>query len=229
MTKLAFALCILLILQISGIAQSAPPERDSQVWTDTSVAVTILKKNDKKTTKLALTFGGTLRFGNNVPRLIDERVSVGLDFRVNRYVVISPGYMYRVDQPTRTIREWESRMKIDVNLERSFARFSIKDRNRVEHRFRNFRSDSTRYRNKFQFSVPIIAKKKELLSVFVADEPFFEFQSKKWTRNEFSAGISKKFDKSLSADFFYLLQNNRGQSFKYVHAFGVSVKFKIDR
>lgn len=213
---------------LTCVAQT-PPERDTQIWSDVNVTVPIIKKADKKTSRVSLVLSGTLRFGRNVSRQVDERISAGFEFRVNRYLTFTPAYLYRADQPYAGHREWESRIRLDVGLERQFKGFSIKDRNRIEHRFRNGRSDSTRYRNKILISVPVKRDGKELFAPFVADEPYLEFQSKKFTRNEFSAGISKKFTSAVSADFFYMLQNNRGNVLKYINAFGITLKIKIER
>ncbi len=216
-------------LTIPAIAQTSAPERDFQIWNDTYLTIPVLKKQDGKTSKLSVILTGTLRFGRNVTRPVDERVAVGLEFRANKYLTFMPSYLYRADQPFAGRHEYETRLRFDVGLEKKFDSFSIKDRNRIEHRFRNSRSDSTRYRNKFQVIIPFKRSGKEYFEWFVADEPFFEFQSKNWTRNEFSAGIIKKYSKTFSAEYFYMLQNNRGTSFKYVNAIGVTLKFKIDR
>lgn len=226
MSRIAFL--ILAVFALSCAAQ-VPPERDTQIWTDAYVTIPIIKKADKKTPKVSIVLVGTLRFGRNLSRPVDERIAAGLEFRVNRYLTLTPAYLYRADQPFAGRRESESRIRLDVGIERQFKAFSIKDRNRIEHRFRNSRSDSTRYRNKIQIAIPVKRNGKEIFAPFVADEPYFEFQLKKFTRNEFSAGISKKFSPTVSADFYYLLQNNRGFAFKYVNAFGIALKIKIDR
>ena len=220
---------LLIFIAIPAVLGQTAPERDVQVWSDTYLTIPLMKKADNKTAKLSVIFGTTFRLGRNAEHFVDERVSAGFEFRVNRFLTIAPAYLYRADQPIRGRREWESRIRLDIGLEKQFKGFSIKDRNRIEHRFRNFRSDTTRYRNKIQLSFPVKRGKTELFSPFIADEPYFEFQSKKWTRNEFSAGISRKLDKAVTADFYYLLQNNRGTTFKYVNVFGVTLKIKIDR
>lgn len=227
--RLRFYLLFCLAATIPTFAQTTPPERDFQIWNDTYLTVPISKKQDGKTDKLSLVLTGTLRIGRNVSSPVDERIAVGIEFRANRYLTFTPSYLHRADQPYAGRREFESRLRFDVGLEKKFGSFTIKDRNRIEHRFRNFRSDSTRYRNKFQLMIPFRRSGKQLFEWFVGDEPYYEFQSRAWTRNEFSAGIIKKYSKIFTAEYYYMLQNNRGASFKYVNAVGVTLKFKIDR
>ena len=219
---------IIILLGISVFSQTTAPERDFQLWNDYQVTVPIKKSNQKKSERVSLLFYGTLRVGRNLSHLVDERIGVGVEFRVNNLLTFTPSYIYRAAQPFEGRKEFENRLRFDFGLEKKFKTFSIKDRNRIEFRFRNSRSDSTRYRNKFQLSIPVKNNNKEIFTPFVADEIFYEFQSKQWSRNEFSAGISKKFNKNTTADFYYTFQNSRGNSFKYVNIIGISFKFKID-
>ncbi len=214
---------------VNFFAQSTAPESDFQVWNDTQIAIPLIKSKDKKIDRVSLIFYTTLRTGENSKRFIDERIGAGFEFRINKYLTLTPNFMYRAGQPVTGGREYETRLRFDVGLEKKFNHFAIKNRSRIEQRFRNSRADSTRYRNKFTFTVPIMRGKEELFAPFVATEPFYEFQSKHWTRNEFTVGISKKFNSAFTAEFFYLLQNNRGNTLRYVNVAGINLKFKIDR
>ncbi len=217
-----------LIFAVPTFCQTTSPKNDFQIWNDTQLIIPLKKSEDKKTERVSLIFYGTLRGGKNQKSLIDERVGVGFEFRLNRFLTFTPSVLYRAGQPSEGKKEYESRLRFDVGIEKKFKYFSIKDRNRIEHRFRNSTKDSTRYRNKFQLTIPVKNDKKEIFAPFVATEPFYEFQSKHWTRNELTIGIAKKFNPNFSAEFFYLLQNNRGNTLKYVNAIGINLKIKID-
>lgn len=222
---------IIIFSVINGFSQIALPETDVQLWNDTSVAVPLVKKIDgkgKEIEKISFFFTGSLRAGKNVSRLIDERVGFGFDFFVNRHIAIAPSYIYRAGQPYQNRKEYEHRVRFDLSLGKSWSRFSIRDRNRLEYRIRNSSANSARYRNKFQINIPIKKDKKEILTPFAATEPFYDFRERKWTRNEFSAGVSRKINDNLTAEFFYLRQNNRGNILRVLNAFGVNLKFKID-
>ena len=220
-----------LFFSFTAYSQTTPPEDDVQFWNDTQVIFPLIKSKDSKGKEFdRLTFSllGTLRVGRNVSRPVDERVGVGFDYTVNKYITLSPSYIYRAGQPYRGRKEYEHRVRFDLSLEKKWSYFSIKDRNRVEYRIRNSRGDSVRYRNKIQLKIPVKQNDKEIFAPFVADEPYYDFRENAWTRNELSAGISKKFNNNVSADFFYLWQRNRGNAFKNVNAFGVNLKFKVD-
>jgi hypothetical protein len=228
MKKFSFIIFLILIFTASVFSQSSLPEKDFQLWNDTQISIPIIKSKDKTTERVSLVFYGTLRVGRNGRAFIDERIGVGFEYRFNKYLTFTPNVIYRAGQPVTGGKEYETRLRFDVGLEKKFKRVTLKDRNRIEQRFRNSRADSTRYRNKFQILFPIKKDNKEIFAPFIATEPFYEFQSKRWTRHELSFGISKKFSSHATAEFFYLLQNNRGNTLKYVNVAGVNLKFKID-
>jgi hypothetical protein len=222
---LIFVICF---FAITNFSQSNAPESDFQIWNETLLIVPLKKTEDKKNTRLSLIFYGILRGSKNVSAFLDERIGVGFEYRFNSHVTLTPSYIYRRGLSQTNRREYESRMRFDLGLEKKFKYVTIKDRNRIEHRFFNSRKDTTRYRNRFQLLFPVKMNRKEIFTPFIMTEPYYEFESKHWTRNELSVGISKKFNKNLTADFFYMLQNNRGNSLRYANIIGANLKFTID-
>lgn len=214
------------LFSVESFSQT-PPERDFQSWNDIQISFPLIK-DEKQVEKLSFFVSGTLRIGRNVSRFADERIGAGFDIFVNKYVGLSPSYFYRAGQPFAGRKEYEHRLRFDVNLEKKWSSFSIRDRNRVEYRIRNSRSDSVRYRNRIQLRIAVKRDGKEIFTPFVATEPFYDFQVKQWTRNEFSAGISRKLSSNASGDFYYMLQSNRGNVLKTINIIGVSLKFKVD-
>ena len=225
-----FSLFIFLsfIFAAPTFCQTNSPINDFQIWNESQIIIPLKKSKDKKNERVSLIFYGILRAGKNQESLIDERIGVGFEFHLNKHLTFTPSYIYRAGKTSDNIKEYESRLRFDVGLEKKFKKFSLKDRSRIEHRFRNSHADSTRYRNKFQLTIPFKKDKKEIFAPFVATEPFYEFQSKHWTRNELTIGITKTFNPNFSAEFFYMLQNNRGNTLKYVNIAGINLKIKID-
>ena len=86
-------------------------------------------------------------------------------------------------------------------------KFRLSDRNLFERRFRNPGATSTRYRNRFQVEHPV-GPKKLGLSLYVADEVFYDWSVNRWVRNRFTAGASKVFNKHFTQDLYYLRQND---------------------
>src|SRR5688572_5079089 len=194
MKKFFFSLfAITFLFSVNNFAQPLP-ESDFQSWNDIQISFPLIKtkgENDKKVERLSFFVSGTFRFGRNVSRFVDERIGAGFDIFVNKYLSLSPSYFYRAGQPLPNRKEYEHRLRFDVNLEKKWSAVSIRDRNRVEYRMRNFVRNSVRYRNRVQLRIPVKRDEKEIFVPFVATEPFYDFQVKKWTRNEFSAGISR--------------------------------------
>lgn len=231
MKNIFMSLFALVTFFSANLFSQTAPEKDFQFWFDTQISFPLIKtkdKNDKQIEKLSFFVTGSLRAGRNLSHFIDERAGVGFDIYVNKYLSFSPSYFYRAGQPFARRKEYEHRLRFDANLEKKWSSFSIRDRNRVEYRIRNSRPDSVRYRNRIQLRIPVKRNETEIFTPFISTEPFYDFREKVWTRNEFSAGISKKFTSNASADFFYLLQSNRGNAFKTVNVIGVSLKFKVD-
>jgi hypothetical protein len=223
-------LLFLSILPFPVFAQNLP-QNDTQFWNEITVSKPIIKDQDKKGKvfdRVSIFFNGTLRFGNKIKNLIDERIGFGFDLKINRFLTLTPSYLYRSFKATLNSREFESRLRFAATLEKKWKKFAIKDRNLIEYRLRNSRTDSTRYRNKFTFSYSVLKDDKELFAPFVADEPYYDFNAKRWTRNEFSAGITRKFTKNFSADFYYLYQKNRSGTPRTVNAVGINLKLKLD-
>jgi hypothetical protein len=220
MNKLLILITLFCLAAVNFYSQTPAPESDFQIWNDTQIAIPLIKTKDKKTddkmSRVSLILYTTLRTGENSKRFIDERFGAGFEFRVNKYLTFTPNVIYRAGQPVTGGREYETRLRFDVGLERKFNKFGIKNRSRVEQRIRNSRSNVTRFRNRFTFAFPVKRGSDTLFEPFVSTEPFYEFQS-------------KKFSPVLTAEFFYLLQNNRGSTLRYVNVAGINLKFTIDR
>jgi hypothetical protein len=210
---------------------SETADLDYQFWNETQLIFPLVKSEDdsgETTDKLSLFLNGNLRVGRNIRRLVDERIGFGFDYKHNKYVSFTPSYIYIAQQPAAGVKQYESRLRLAVNLENSWKKFSVDDRSLVEYRFRNDSSDSVRYRNRFRFLYPIKKDKKELFVPFAANEIYYDFQAKTFSRNEFSVGLSRKLNTNVTADFFYLLRINKSDSPKRLNIFGVNLKIKID-
>jgi hypothetical protein len=224
-------LFLIALFNIAVYSQTAPPESDFQFWNETQLQFPLVKKKDKngkEVDKISFLLTGSLRFGGNWTRFADERIGLGFDFKINKYLSLTPAYLYRAEQPYGNRKGFEHRVRLAATLENKWKRFSLRDRNLIEYRIRHSRADSVRYRNRLTLNVPVTKNKKEIFTPFVADEVFYDFREKEWTRNEFSAGISRKITPQLTADFYFLNQRNRGNVLRHINVLGVSLKIKID-
>lgn len=224
---------ILVLFSVTADSQTVPNEHDTQFWNETTVSFPLYKSKDKsgkETEKLNGFVSGNLRVGQNIRHFVDERIGFGIEYKFNRFVSFSPSYLYRAGQPTKNKKEFEHRLRFDITIEKKWKHFSLKDRNRIEHRIRNSKDDTTRYRNKIQLKVPVKhGDGKELFAPFAANEFFYDFRQEAWFRNEFSVGISRKINKFATSEIFYMRQANKNvTSLNNLDIIGLSLKFKID-
>ena len=224
-------LITILLFSVQIYSQIIPPKSDFQEWNEVQISFPLIKKKDEKGKefdKLSFFLVGNLRFGQNLRHFVDERIGFGFDLKLNKNVSFTSGYLFSAAQPYKNRREFESRLRFAVNLEKKFPKFSIKDRNLVEYRIRNSRPDSTRYRNRITFAYPILREKKEFFAPFVSNEIYYDFSQKHINRNEVSLGISRKISNNLSTDLFYLWRKNRGNILTNVNVIGANFKIRID-
>ncbi len=224
-------LTLIAVISVANDVSAQAPANDFQIWNETTLVKPISKttdKNGKEVDRLSVLFFGTLRLGQNRAVPVDKRVGAGFELRLNNNFTLTPTYLYRSGNPGRNIKEYEHRIRFDLTYQKKWKNFAIKNRDRVEYRARNSRSDTVRFRNKFTFLVPVRDEGKEIFTPFVATEPYYDFSAKQWTSNEFSAGIAKKLSNNVSAEFFYLHRNNRGNTLKHINGFGANFKITLD-
>jgi hypothetical protein len=217
-----------LTLGVANTSFSQAPETDFQIWNETTFVKPILKTKDSKgkdVARLSLLFFGTLRLGQNRAFPVDKRVGTGFELRLNDSFTFTPTYLYRSGNPGRNLKEYEHRIRFDLTYQKKWKTAAIKNRDRVEYRSRNSRSDVVRFRNKFTFMVPVKRDGKEIFTPFVATEPYYDFSAKTWSSNEFSAGIARKLTESVSTEFFYVRRDNRSGAPRHIN--GVGANFKI--
>lgn len=192
--------CLVLFV-LSGVASAQLIDRsDNQFWNDVQVAVPITKDID-------FNMLGTLRFGRDISHSVDERIGTGFTFRFGQHIQIAPNYLYIATQPIRNRRLWESRLSLPVTFRFNIDKFRISDRNMIERRIRNPGITSTRYRNRLSIEHPV-GPSKWGLSLFVADEVFYDWSIDRWVRNRFAVGGTKVFNKHFTQDIYYLRQND---------------------
>jgi hypothetical protein len=227
-----FCLFVCLALStVTAFAQSTPDQSDFQFWSETVVNIPLVKKRDakdKEYSDLALLLIGSVRLGRNKLYPVDERVGIGFEKRINKYVSIAPTYIYKYAEQFPGRKDLEHRARFDTILSFSFKELSIKDRNRIEYRFRHSSRDTVRYRNRLTLKHPVKKEGKTIFSPFLANEVFYDFREGRFFRNELSLGIERKVTSNFSAEFFYLNRYNSGGLPKYINAVGVNFKVEID-
>src|SRR4051794_16465823 len=171
---------------------TVPSQSDTQNWNDISLAVPISKTVD-------FVLLGTVRNGRNITRPVDERVGLGFSFKRGKYLTFFPTYLHIDMQPFEGRRVFEERVSVPAIVRIPVKRFNVSDRNMFERRFRSPSVDATRYRNRFQVDHPL-GPSKQKISLFVADEIFYDWSFNAWVRNRFTVGMTKVVNKHLTFD-----------------------------
>ncbi|HSL55237.1 MAG TPA: DUF2490 domain-containing protein [Pyrinomonadaceae bacterium] len=205
---------------MSGLVLAqAVDQTDNQFWSDVQVSIPMTKDID-------FNILGVLRLGRDISRPVDERIGTGFTFRFGQHVTIAPNYLYIATQPIRNRRGWESRLSLPVTLRFNVEKFRFSDRNLFERRIRNPGISSTRYRNRLQVEHPV-GRSEWSLSLFVADEVFYDWSLDRWVRNRFSVGGSKVFNKHFTQDVYYLRQNDGVSIPGDLHVIGTTLRLKL--
>jgi hypothetical protein len=208
------------LLVLSGVASAQVVDRtDNQIWSDVQVAVPMTKDID-------FNILGTLRLGRDINRPVDERIGVGFTFRFGQHLQIAPNYLSIGMQPVRNRRVWESRLSLPVTLRFNVEKFRLSDRNLFERRIRRPGINSTRYRNRLQVEHPV-GPAKLGLSLFVADEFFYDWSLNRWPRNRIIAGGSKVFNKHFTQELYYLRQNDGVSVPGDLNVIGTTLRVKL--
>jgi len=210
---------LLLTLLVSCASAQSVDRTDNQQWTDVQLAVPVTKNFD-------FNILGTLRLGRDISRPVDERVGTGFTWKIGKYWTIAPNYLHIGMQPFRGRKVWENRLSLPVTLRFNVNKFRLSDRNLLERRLRNSGAKSTRYRNRFQVEHPI-GHKEWNLSLYVADEVFYDWSVDRWVRNRFTAGTSKVFNKHFTQDYYYLRQNDGVSIPGDLNVIGTTLRFRL--
>jgi len=216
--KKAACVCFV-VLVFCGVARAQFDQTDNQQWTDVQVAVPMTKMVDFNVL-------GTLRLGRDITHPVDERIGVGFTFRFGKYLTVAPNYLHIGMQPFEGRRIWENRLTLPVTVRFNVEKFRLSDRNQIERRMRNSGLKANRYRNRFQVEHPVGADKMKL-TLFVADEIFYDWFVKRWVRNRFSAGVSKVFNKHYTQDIYYLRQNDGVSIPGDLHVIGATIRLRL--
>jgi hypothetical protein len=212
----------------ASVYAQAPAKSEFQEWNEIQVIYPLLQGKDKKgktIDRITATFSGIFRFGQkDLGAFVDNRAGLTLDFRANKFTHLYGAYQYRSDESLPGPRGYEQRVSAALGLEKPWQKFTFKERNMYEHAFRVNRAPTNRYRQRFQVSYSITKNKKELFAPYISEEGYWDLDVHNWARNEFYAGITKKFTKHFSADFFYIRLDTLPVN---ANGIGTTLKFKL--
>lgn len=168
---------------------------------------------------------GSLRVGDDVSRLVYERGSAGVAFKLGKHVTLTPMYGYIAAQTIRGLDTREHRVSLDTTMTFGLERFVFSDRNILERRWLPL-VHSSRYRNTVQIS-RLVRLGRITLWPFVSDEITYDWRVDAWARNRFSVGGRKDLSEKASLDLFYLRQNGAYALPRDLHVIGATLRIRF--
>lgn len=231
MLKKYFAVVILLcVFAVAAFSQTVDDNSDIVAWSDATLIVPLKKKDEggKRVDQWILNVAGTFRYGRNLKRPVDERAQATINYRFNKYFTAGTGYLYRRHRLTQAQKLYEHRLMFFLLAEKKWPKVVLRNRALTTYLIKNSRSDTVVYRNRVQVGFPILKDKKEVVTPYIADEPFYDFSLKRWFRNDLHIGVSKQFTPKFGADFYYLRQGINIGALRQTNGFGMSFRYRLD-
>src|SRR6267378_6845417 len=118
-TRILTALIVMLLTSVycrdvSGqtgtrTAPPAVPRRDTQQWNDVQLIVPV-------TSKVDFILLGTLRFGRNLSRPVDERIGISFSLNPTKSVTLAPSYLHIERQPSAGRDFFEDRVALTATF-----------------------------------------------------------------------------------------------------------------
>jgi hypothetical protein len=207
---------------LSGFAQAQTPlpQDDEQFWSEAQLSGTLIKD------KLDLTFWEFWRHGRGVSFPTDVRTGVGLTIKVNKHLTLQPTYLYLLQRPWPGVKNFSHRLVFDATTKFTLGKFTFTNRHRYEHQLRHGRRNNIDLRERLTIDHPVRVGDFEF-KVFVSDEIFHSSIFNAVYRNRLAAGITKNIHPRLSADFYYLRQNDGRSRPGDLQVFGTVLRVRL--
>ncbi len=195
------------------------PTDDTQLWSDLQVTVPLKKKVD-------LIFTGTFRLGRGLSHPVSQRGAISVAYKATKFLSFETGYLYVASQPSEGRKSYNTTLLLNGTVKFPVGKLTVSNRNQVERRFRNSRSDSTRYRNRLRAEYPVVAGDTQF-NLFASNEVFYDWSVKEWVRNRFAFGANKKLIRRLTGEIYYMRQNDGRSRPGDLHVIGTLFKVQL--
>jgi hypothetical protein len=219
MKKIIFALILFGSCSLFAAAQTAGGEEDFQSWNDLQLTVPMTGHFDFFTQV-------AMRFGDNVKRLSDGRFTLGFVWKPNKAWSFSPFYQHVRARNAAGRFRTEHRLNLRAQYRFPFKKFGLSHRSTYEYRLRQ-PLNSWRYRPSLTFEKDIPKKFIPAAKFYITEEIFYDSLLKKFSRNRFTAGITKTLTKKLSLDVYYMRQNDGFSRPGDLNVIGTSWKVRL--
>jgi hypothetical protein len=164
-----------------------------------------------------------LRFDENFSNHYYTHFDIGFDWEVVDWFIFSPYYRH-VNEKYDEIHQVEYRPHLNITFKwKALSFINTSDRNRIEIRIKE-EETSLRYRN--QLTIKMSKFTRYEFQPYIADEFFYDFESKEINKNRLYAGTDFKTIKNIKIGLCYILESaKREDSWRGDNVFQSSIKF----
>lgn len=196
-------------------------DSDGQSWNDVQLTVPMTKQFD-------FFLQGTGYFGNNATELSDRRIAVGFVYKPAKSFSVTPFYwnINARNSAGKFLTEHQLNLRGNYRFPFVYKGFGLSHRSQYEYRIRQ-PQNSWRYRAMLTVDKNIPKRFIPKAKFFVADEIFYDSIIKKFNRNRLMIGISKTLTKKVSADIYYMRQNDGYAHPGDLNILGTAVKIHL--
>ena len=187
---------ILVAIGYLWYSQIAIAADDQEYWSQFEIVGSIANKLDFRVKP-------ELRYNNDISDLYYVHFETGVDWKINNWLVLAPYYRH-VNEKKGEIWTVEFRPHLNAAFIREFWGINISDRNRMEYRGRES-TQSFRYRNRLMAKLPKYTRFH--IQPYTAEEPFYDFNEKRWNKNRAYIGVDFPVVKTLQGGLFFIYEN----------------------
>jgi len=190
-----------LLLGITYFNVYAYDDGDFQAW-NSDVEEFKINKDSK------IVLEEEFRWADNAHEFYYHHYDVGFFYNLKEYFNIGGGYRH-VYELKKGKFKLENEPYVTATLLWGLSGLKFEDRNRIEYRHFDYRSDLWRYRNKFAIKLPWKFTKMEI-QPYLSDEIFISFGGiSEFNQNRFSCGLGMNLTKNIKAEIYYMLQSTK--------------------
>ena len=209
-------LVVLLLVGLFSINNQALAGNDWEYWSHYEVGGSI---NDNLDFKVK----AELRYNDDFSNHYYNHIDFGLDWKLKDWFILSPYYL-QVNEKNTNDWKIEYRPHLNATFKWKILGLSFSDRNRLEYRIKEDKK-KFRYRNKLTVKLPKFTQFE--IQLYIAEEPFYDFDVNELNKNRVYAGVDFKVVKYLNAGIYYIFESRKKEAWTNVNVLGTTLKYSF--
>lgn len=211
-------MALLVAVFLPLFVKAALAESDWEYWSQFEAKIEL--KND-----LSLLVKPELRFSDDMSDHYYTHLEIGLDWKVNSWLAISPCYRH-VEQKKNDNWSTEKRPHLNATIKWKMSeKIKMSNRFRLEYRIMES-NEAFRYTNKTTLFLPSVTELK--IEPYLADEFFYDFDEGFLNKNRIFAGAEVKITENWKAGIAYILESRKkGDDWTDVNVLVTTIKYSF--